>query len=125
MQQNYLAITNSYSWKITKPLRFLTKYARWFITGSYHWLTFSPTSRPRRVLQNKLIVIKTYINKRPRLKSKILTVLNYLPKLKKAIQSASFSSHTLHSSDSADLSQQTKKIYQNLHYHIEQKKASK
>jgi len=50
-EQNYHALLNSKSWKITKPLRELTNFMRWFVTGVWHWVTFSPTSRPRRVLK--------------------------------------------------------------------------
>jgi O-antigen chain-terminating methyltransferase len=45
-------VINSRSWKLTYPLRFIGKTVKWFIRGSIAWLTFSPTSRPRRTIKN-------------------------------------------------------------------------
>ncbi|HQT03981.1 MAG TPA: class I SAM-dependent methyltransferase [Thiotrichales bacterium] len=79
---HYHLVVNSNSWKMTKPLRLFGKAVRWFFRGSYHWLTFSPTSRPRRVLKQKLIDLKHYINARPSMKYKLMTILNNFPSLK-------------------------------------------
>ncbi len=84
--QHYHMIENSNSWKITKPLRLLGKFSRWFVSGSYHWLTFSPTSRPRRVVKRKILEIKNFINTKPQLKSKIMKILDHFPKLKSRLK---------------------------------------
>ena len=80
-EQNYHAILNSKSWKITKPLRELTKFMRWFVTGVWHWITFSPTSRPRRVAKKVLLNLKYKIAASPKLKKIILRILTKYPKL--------------------------------------------
>jgi len=46
---HYQIVTTSNSWKMTKPLRVVGKKVRWFTTGVKHWVTLSPTSRPRRI----------------------------------------------------------------------------
>ena len=80
-EQNYHAILNSKSWKITKPLRELTNFMRWFVTGVRHWVTFSPTSRPRRVAKKVLLNLKYKIAASPKLKKIILRILTKYPKL--------------------------------------------
>ncbi|ARU49524.1 hypothetical protein Sdiek1_2374 [Sulfurospirillum diekertiae] len=79
---NYYTVVNSNSWKITMPLRLMGKFLRWFIYGSYHWLTFSPTSRPRRVIRQKMINIKNYINTHQRFKYITMAILNYFPHIR-------------------------------------------
>ena len=80
-EQNYHAILNSKSWKITKPLRQLTNFMRWFVTGVRHWLTFSPTSRPRRAAKKVLLHLKYKIASNPKLKKIIVYILTKYPKL--------------------------------------------
>ena len=79
---NYHIVVNSNSWKITKPLRLIGQFARWFMRGSYHWITFSPTSRPCRIIKNLVLKIKYYINARPVLKNRVMNLLNHFPTLK-------------------------------------------
>ena len=83
---HYHTIENSNSWKMTKPLRVSGKGARWFLIGIKHWVTFSPTSRPRRVVKKSLIHSKTYINKHPKLKMKLLHTLNRFPTIKERLK---------------------------------------
>ena len=130
--QHYHMIENSNSWKITKPLRLLGKFSRWFVSGSYHWLTFSPTSRPRRVLKRKLIELKHYINARPKFKYKIINILNKFPTLQarlKRIGNTEYECSIIQGSkieiqnlEFMHLSPQAKKIYNDLKYIIEQRK---
>ena len=131
-EQLYHMIERSNSWKITKPLRLAGKFARWFVFGSYHWLTFSPTSRPRRVLKRKLIELKHYINVRPKLKYKIINILNKFPTLKARLKRIGNSEQSYHvtqntkleikNSEFSHLSPQAKRIYFDLKYAIEQRK---
>lgn len=90
----------SRSWRWTQPLRDLGHFYRqsqdyaillqkkmktkfgWIFEGSVAWLTFSPRSRPRRVLKKILLKIKECIVSRPRLKSWITDFLNRVPALK-------------------------------------------
>lgn len=58
------------------------RFIQWFLTGAIAWLTFSPSSRPRRVLRKQLIFVKNFILARPALKRKIVKILNNFPKLK-------------------------------------------
>ncbi len=83
---HYHMVVNSNSWKLTKPLRLVGKTARWFVTGVKHWVTFSPTSRPRRVLKSILLKMKHRINANPKLKNRINTILNNFPILKNKIK---------------------------------------
>jgi len=50
------------------------------------WLFFSPTSRPRKVLKQKLIILKNYLNNNPKLKRKLLNILEYIPSVKHRLQ---------------------------------------
>lgn len=86
VEANYHLLLESTSWKVTKPLRLMMKFIRWFKLGAYHWITFSPTSRPRRVVQKVLINLKDKINANPNLKIKIMKLLNYFPSLKNRLK---------------------------------------
>ena len=56
-------LLNSRSWKITQPLRQIAQIMRWFKNGSVAWLTFSTTSRPRRLLRGLKRRIATRSNR--------------------------------------------------------------
>ena len=85
-EHNYHLILNSNSWKLMKPFRLLGHFSRWFVSGVKHWITFSPTSRPRRILKKLLISLKSYIYANPRLKQQIVKILNKFPKLKNRLK---------------------------------------
>ncbi len=130
---NYHSVVNSNSWKIMKPLRILGKFIRWFTTGVKHWITFSPTSRPRRVLKKILISVKNYINTNPRLKMKLVGILNNFPKLKKRLKRVGQVDHHEESrafqvdeytneNSEVQLSPEAKKIYNDLKQAIALKK---
>ena len=76
---NYNDVIHSNSWKLTKPLRIVGIAIRWFVCGLYHWITFSPSSRPRRVIKNILIKFKHKINTQPKIKSRVIALLKILP----------------------------------------------
>jgi len=99
VEANYNALLDSKSWKITKPLRIGAKWFRWFKTGVKHWITFSPTSRPRRVM---------------------LSILNKIPKFQKILI---VSEETL--TKPKKLSSNAIKIYDDIKNTIEKKKRSK
>lgn len=79
--------SSSDSQRMTKPLKLIGKAIKWFAMGSYHWLTFSPTSRPRRIIKNLLLMTKYYINANPKLKIQIIRILQHFPSLAKALNS--------------------------------------
>jgi FkbM family methyltransferase len=86
IQTLYESVLNSKSWKITLPLRLVVKFVSWLVRGTYAWLTFAPHSRPRRVLRNVLIKTKYYVICRPKLKSIILKLIGFSPKLKNRLK---------------------------------------
>ncbi len=67
-----------------------------FIGNVKAWLTFAPTSRPRKMLKQYLIRVKTYINTHPRLKKKLLHILDTMPSLKTRLQRIGEHSHKNH-----------------------------
>ncbi|MEJ5348381.1 MAG: FkbM family methyltransferase [Desulfosoma sp.] len=138
----YKDIINSKSWRITKPLRYAGMFANRLLIGTYAWLTFSPTSIPRRVLEQTLTKAKHYINARPRLKMHVIKVLEHFPKLSDKLQRLEYSAfpstslHTLGFSlkDSMDssrdlqlscLSSRAQHIYMDLKKAIERTKCPK
>ena len=85
-EENYHLIINSSSWKVMRPFRIMVNFLRWFIARLKHWISFAPTSRPRRVLKRVFISLKERVNTHPKLRSKILKILNKFPKLKERMQ---------------------------------------
>ncbi len=129
---HYSSIASSNSWKLTYPLRLTGKAMRWFIAGIYHWITFSPTSRPRRVIKNLALKMKNYIVARPKLKYKLINILNKFPTLKarlRRVGTTGQSHHIIQNSklkiqnlELSHLSPQAKQIYLQLKDAIEQRK---
>ena len=81
-EANYYTLLNSSSWKITKPYRVLGDKYKWFRGNAKAWLTFAPTSSPRKTLKKALLSLKDHINANPKLKMKVISILNRFPKLK-------------------------------------------
>ena len=129
-EANNYALQQSTSWKITKPFRSISQRVKWFTRGVKHWLTFAPSSRPRRVSKQVLLSIKYRINSHPKLKRKLLNLLNRFPEVKarlKKIGNAPYpiqSINILHTQGNApvQLSPQAKKIYSDLETAIEKQK---
>lgn len=86
------------------------------------WITFAPTSRPRKVLKkvlkNNFIHMKSYLSRHPESRRILLDILDKMPALKQRLEQINkepcISPHfnTLSSED--DLSPQAKKIYHHL-----------
>lgn len=93
-------VYKSKSWRITHLLRIANKFlknfalfpnwlsilfvklARWFVFGSIAWLTFKSGSRPRRFARSVLLKLRNWVFARPRLKAKILSILDHYPRVK-------------------------------------------
>ena len=80
------AIYASRSWRITAPLRWVGNVVRWFVRGSFAWLTFAPMSRPRRVVRKACIHLKLFVSARPHLKAFTLRWLSLFPALKERLK---------------------------------------
>ncbi len=107
-------VVNSNSWKATKPLRLIGKFIRWFVTGIKHWVTFSPTSRPRRVYKQMLISLKHRINANPKLKLRVIHFLNYFPGLKVRLKNIRRDDIFNESHERDELTLQAQEIYDEL-----------
>jgi glycosyltransferase involved in cell wall biosynthesis len=86
LQQRHNLIINSMSWKITKPYRYLGHKIKWLKGNAKAWVTFAPTSRPRKILKQRLIELKNNLNKHPKLKRNILNILEHIPSIKHRLQ---------------------------------------
>lgn len=125
-QQQIDALLRSRSWRITAPLRWVGRIARWFVQGSVAWFTFAPGCRPRRVARQALISLKQYVVSRPHLKARALRWLAPFPGLKNrlkqvgAIPGQPISSFAVQGPE--QLSPRARQIYHDLQAAIEQHK---
>ena len=99
------SVYRSKSWRITWPLRklmqllkwllwfpvklavALARTARWFVHGSVAWLTLRPGSRPRRAASLALLHIRNWMLLRPRVRGKVVSILQRFPSLKAKLRS--------------------------------------
>lgn len=130
-------VYESRSWRWTQPLRDFDQFSElvqskvilirknlktrfgWIWEGSIAWLTFSPSSRPRRVVKKILVKSKQFIVARPKLKFWILDILNRLPTLKDRLKRIGLDEPLFHSSwpyldGPQHLSPRAKQIYADL-----------
>jgi len=111
---------NSSSWKITKPYRITGQKIKWLKGNAKAWLTFAPTSRPRKVLKQRLIHLKSYLNKNPKLKRRLLNILEHAPSVKRrlqrvgGVQHRDNIQHDVSLQSEADLSPNAKSIHRQL-----------
>lgn len=119
-----LSLLNSKSWKLTTPLRKFADFLRWFKTGAYSYITFSPQSRPVRVAKSLVSKIISKINENPKIKSKLLKILNNFPKLKAKLKEIKKTNpHIVKNQDLKykNLSSKEEDIYNKLKNEIEKK----
>ena len=121
---NFNALLNSNSWHFTRPLRIAGQFVRWFTTGVKHWVTFSPTSRPRRMLKQTFFGVQNYLERRhPKIKGYLLQLINRFPslkmKLKKMMEVHPTSSLVL---DTVEVPSEIKYIYDDIMQEIEKQK---
>jgi len=130
-------VYESRSWRWTQPLRDFSRaldlvLSNFFLVknnlkaklgriweGSIAWLTFSPSSGPRRMLKNYLLKAKQFIATRPMLKSWILDILSRFPALKARVKRVGSTDPSLraswtHVDGPGQLSPRAKQIYADL-----------
>jgi FkbM family methyltransferase len=120
------AVSVSRSWRMTKPLRLTGKAVRWFVRGTVAWLTFTPMSRPRRVVRQIVIHLKRYVSSHPGLKALALRLLTPFPGLKSRLKNVGSPipiAETLPISNDGreNLSPRARQIYSDLKCAIEQR----
>jgi FkbM family methyltransferase len=116
VEETLRKIYESPSWRWTQPLRDYAASLRsvqskilllkrrvksrfgWIWEGSIAWLTFSPSSRPRRVLKKVFLKAKECIVSRPRLKFWLLNILDRFPALKARLKRIGLSEPSFRSS---------------------------
>ena len=111
---SYHTVINSNSWKIMKPFRIIGKFTKWFYCGIYHWITFSPTSRPRRILKQVLASLKDYINNNPKLKYKVMQILNKFPTIKNRLKKIASTYVSNNKIEINELTERGNEVYKNL-----------
>jgi len=101
--QQYQAVVNSRSWKLTKPLRLASKFTQWFARGSIAWLTLKPGSCPRRIVRKGLIWIMNKVLLNPVIKGRALAWLSKYPKLKYRLRAIAYSQTQVNAQRSATI----------------------
>jgi len=124
---NYYKLLNSNSWKIMKPYRKLGDFLKWFFANMKNWILFKSGSRPRRIFKNFLFSLKDFINNRPKLKNKVLDIIDTFPVLKerlKKIKKQNYSQNNIYNSDDSikGLSDMEIEIYNDIKKEISKQK---
>lgn len=76
LEQQVQAILNSTSWRITAPLRQVSRTGKWLKIGIVAWVTFRPGSRPHRVAGKfaRYVLARPWLAERARLLLKVIPV---------------------------------------------------
>jgi O-antigen chain-terminating bifunctional methyltransferase/kinase len=83
---------SSKSWKITKPLRLMSSFIKWFVRGVWAWVRFAPGCRPRRILRKMLEKFLAFVMKHPRMKRKLVSISRHFPRAKAKLASIHYQS---------------------------------
>ena len=73
------------TWLLRLPMKLtfaLARAVKWFVHGSFAWLTLKPGSRPRRTARLALLHLRNWVLLRPRVKARVLSLLRRFPRLK-------------------------------------------
>ncbi len=73
------AVYASASWRVTAPLRAVSKWARWIVNGSRAWLTLRPGSRSRRIVRALVVRLEHFVLAHPSLAAGAKWLLGRLP----------------------------------------------
>lgn len=79
LDERLAAIYASTSWKLTKPLRFLSRTVRSFARGIWAWTTLKPGSRPRRTARAAGMRLASFVQARPSLAAMVKPAFRRLP----------------------------------------------
>jgi len=104
-------IANNFSWGKTLPLRLAGKGIQWFVYGTIAWLTFSPASRPRRLLRGFLIALKCKVYRNPRLKNVLVRMISKFPGLQARLMHIGNQQNSMEFVRLEDLSPRARKLY--------------
>jgi FkbM family methyltransferase len=78
----------SHSWRYTGPLRFVSRTAGYVVHGAIAWLTFAPSSRPRRMLRAFVVRVGNWAWRHPRYADNLNSSLRRFPALHRRLKSA-------------------------------------
>ena len=105
LEHELRSVYGSKSWRITLPLRKCMQFVKWilsltkklfiavvramkwFARGSIAWLTLKPGSRPRRTARLLLLNVQNWILSHPKVKTKVLSLLQRFPLCKAWLKS--------------------------------------
>lgn len=79
-------VYQSKSWRVTAPLRGLSRFRLWFARGASAWLRFAPGSRPRRMLKKGILRTAGIVLSRPQLAKPIRFILKRSPVTERLIK---------------------------------------
>ena len=78
----------SHSWRLTGPLRFVSRTTGYMVHGAVAWLTFAPSSRPRRMLRAMVVRVGKWTRRHPRYGDKLNNSFRRFPALHRRLKSA-------------------------------------
>lgn len=84
----------STSWRITAPLRTVSRGLRWFRDGVTAWFTFRPGSRPRRIVRRVLLHAVLWVRMRPRVAKLAMHIVQKVPKIERRLRDLQASIYT-------------------------------
>lgn len=84
-EQTLSAMHNSFSWKITAPLRSIDRGIRWLVRGLVAWTGLQPGSRTRRAMRYLLTCSILWLRNYPRLAHFLLKISRISPALERRL----------------------------------------
>lgn len=78
----------SSSWRLTAPLRGVSRGVRWVASGTKSWVLMKPGVRPRRIARAIATTASRFVIRHPRLRAALRPFLNRVPALKRRLVAA-------------------------------------